>query len=181
MPGFQQHPQQTFGPEWPAWPGGLPPLDPVTPTGIPSTTTVGSPSLSLTVNLAGMGIPSTATVGIPTLLLEDRPVSVFIGGVNRSAWVELGIKRALRITGGSKGTCSFTINNKDRVLFRPSQGDEVLIYLRSGERFFAGVVDKIAEFNYTGTSNLTTIDIDCVDFGVLMDRVVIGREVQTQV
>lgn len=158
--------------------------DPVTPTGFASTAAIGSPSVSLSINLSGMGIASTAQCGNPLILDLDPFVTVYINGIKRNLSVELqsggnrGITRTMRLGGGSKATCSFTLNNKKEALYRPEQGDEVIVHTTNG-RFFGGYVDRTSEYNYSGTADLTKINVSCVDYGSLLDRVVVGTEIQT--
>jgi hypothetical protein len=164
--------------------------DPVTPTGIPSTATVGTPSVSLSIDLSGMGIPSTATCGSPSIFHEfadpEVQLSIYIGGEARPHLVRSqggdgrGISRQMAITGGSKCTARFVLTNKHG-FYRPVQGDEVIIVLRDGSRFFGGYVDKISEKNFSGSADHTEIAVDCVDYGTLLDRCVVGREYQTAV
>lgn len=106
-----------------------------------------------------------------------RLITVFIDGVDRTAQVGIGVTRSMQIGGGSKATCTFKLVQQP-VAFRPIQGGNVVIYHRNGYRWFAGVVDSTSEFDYTGSSALNEITVNCVDYGALCDRRIVGREYQ---
>ncbi len=107
----------------------------------------------------------------------QRLITVFINGVNRTDQVGIGVTRSMQIGGGSKATCSFKLIQQP-IAFRPVQGDEVVIYHRDGYRWFAGVIDNTSEYDYTGASALNELTVNCVDFGALCDRRIVGREYQ---
>ena len=163
------------------------------PAAIASSGAVGTPSVSASIDLAGMGIPSAGGAGAPAILAPFADpttyVAIYIDGDLKQHLVRSmgsdgrGVKRQMRVTGGSKSTCTFVLTNKHG-FYRPSQGDEVAIYQRTREgvvTFFRGLIDKISELDYTGSAALNEIVCDCVDFGSLLDRVIVGREFQTQV
>lgn len=108
---------------------------------------------------------------------RQRLITVFIAGVDRTDQVGIGVTRNMQIGGGSKATCQFKLIQQP-VAFRPVQGDEVIIWHREGYRWFAGVVDNTSEYDYTGASALNEITVNCVDYGALCDRIIIGREIQ---
>jgi len=160
-----------------------------TPTGISSTAALGSPSASSIATPTG--ISSSSGVGTPVQIsvFTDPEVhtAIFIAGELRQHLVRSqdgdgkGITRNMRLGGGSKATCRFTLTNKNGY-YKPQQHDEVVIWRRTESgtmaKWFAGLVDKLSEFDYSGTSGLNEITVDCVDYGALLSRVVVGREVQ---
>ncbi len=124
------------------------------------------------------------TPGVGAILpdIPGRLCFVFINGVDRSDLVKCdaedgkGIQRTMQIGGGSKATCTFILT-QENTTFRPTQGDEVIIYVNR-KRWFAGLVDNTSEFDYTGTAALSEITVNCADYGALLDRIIIGKEYQ---
>ncbi len=109
------------------------------------------------------------------LVSTDRLATIFIAGVDRSAWVKTGIRRSMQLSGGSKATCTFGITSARHGIYRPAVGDEVVIY-EGTTRFFAGVIDSIEEAGYGQGVDLIEQTVDCVDNGVLCDRRIIGHK-----
>ncbi len=121
-------------------------------------------------------------------LNRERLITVYIAGVDRTEQVSIGVTRTMQIGGGSKANCSFKLWQKP-VAYRPTQGDEVIIWMQRGTnpydgsatpyRWFAGLVDNTSEYDYTGSAALSEITVNCADYGALCDRIIVGREYQS--
>lgn len=118
------------------------------------------------------------------LITGPRLLTVFIDNTDRTEFVKCddgsggnGVQRTMQIGGGSKAAVSFTLTQKGTP-YRPEQGQEVVIWHRDGYRWFAGVVDNTSEYDYTGSAARNEITVNCVDYGVLCDRVIVGKEYQ---
>ncbi len=111
------------------------------------------------------------------LAATARNVTVFIGGVDRTEYIEPGIKRSVQ-TGGVVGTLVFSINNgsqaRRRPDYRPSKFDKVLMYVGT-YRFFSGFVNTVPETAESGTSGLYHLVVNCVSNNALLDYVVIAK------
>jgi hypothetical protein len=107
----------------------------------------------------------------------DRYVTILINGIDRSEWVEIGIRRNLQIGSGSRATCQFKVNSMvTGVTWRPVEGDEVLIYeVVSGvlTRFFLGIVDSTTEWAFNGPEDRWQMEVNCVDHGCLLDNIIV--------
>ena len=118
------------------------------------------------------------------LLAGPRLLTVFIDNTDRTEFVKCddgsggnGVQRTMQIGGGSKAAVSFTLTQKGTP-YRPEQGQEVVIWHRDGYRWFAGLVDNTSEYDYTGSAARNEITVNCVDYGALCDRVIVGKEYQ---
>lgn len=150
----------------------------ITPTGIASTTALGTPTI--TGHITPSGIASTTALGTPTILSavgSTLPVySIFLNGVLTNSYIQArSIRRNLTIGGASRGTCSFTWLNRAATTLstRPQVDDEVVIY-EGTTRFFAGIIETASERFYSGKP-LMYVDVRCTDYGVMLDRRVVGK------
>jgi hypothetical protein len=127
------------------------------------------------IGAAGIDVDLAFGDGGAFLHATGRAANIFIAGVDRSAWIKIGIRRSMTLSGGSKATCELVVVNEPsrRSTYRPEVGDEVILYER-GTKFFAGLIDTTEEYDYTGTSALNEITCRCVDYGALCDRRIIG-------
>ncbi len=101
-----------------------------------------------------------------------RACTILVNGIDRSAWVEVGIRRQMQMGAGSRTACQFRVNNHRRAAWRPQADDEVLIY-EGTRRFFAGIVESTSEFDFSGKSALHQIDVSCIDHGCLLDNIIV--------
>lgn len=107
-----------------------------------------------------------------------RNMTVLVDGIDRTEYVELGVRGKVQGSsqGGSRGECSFSINNHGRTYWKPGKFDEVLVFIQSPPyRIFGGQVDHVQEFAESGSSGLIQASVSCLDFGSLLDQVVIGK------
>lgn len=143
-------------------------------SGIPSSVAFGSGG-SVQLQLTGQqGIPSSVAFGTTgaILLPTSRNITVFIDGVDRTAYVAKGVKRTWQI--GSSGTnCQFALIGKDLPDYRPDKNSEVIIF-EGTDRWFDGFVDSYTEKVYPGT-NYINIVVNAVGYGAMLDRRYIGR------
>lgn len=157
---------------------------PITPSGIGSGSTSGSPSVSYSVGIGSIAPSSSAGAARLVSIPDDESIitSVEFSGVDYTHLVRIGegagVSRQMSITGGSKASCRLVLNSK-KGFYRPAQGEEVVVWTAAG-KWFAGVVDKITEKHWSGTSGLSEIIVDCVDYGALCDRIIVGREIVAQ-
>ncbi len=108
------------------------------------------------------------------LLASARNLTVFYNGADISRYVLAPVRRSMQTSGGSKAACELRLTNRYGLL-RPACGGEIIVY-EGKDRFFAGVVDTTEEFSFSGTSGLIEITCRCVDYGALLDRLIIGRK-----
>lgn len=109
------------------------------------------------------------------LVLTERNVTVFIGGIDRTEYVGIGIQRSVQV-GSAGGTATFTmLNYTDSGLpnYRPSKFDEVIIYVGT-YRWFCGFVNTFDEVAVTGTSGLYTLTVNCITFGGMLNFRYVG-------
>jgi hypothetical protein len=117
--------------------------------------------------------------GNTAVLLSEtaRNVTVLFDGVDRTEYVEPGIRRSVQ-TGGVPGSLVLNLNNgnreKRRPYFRPSKFAEVLCYVGT-YRFFCGFVNTVDETAESGTSGLYRMTANCVSYAAILDYAVIGK------
>lgn len=154
------------------------------PTAIASEEAVGTPEFSAppSFNLRGYGIPSEEALGSPVFLeANGRLVNVLMGGVDRTAFVGVGIRRSQQLSAGSVSTCQFSMNNGNgRSSYTPDVNDEVIIYAldpadNQRKLFFAGRVESVKKKIHGGTSGLVETEVSCSDYGSLLTRRIVGR------
>ena len=122
-------------------------------------------------------------------LANNRLFTVFIAGIDVTAMVMIGVNRVLTIGGGSKASCTFKLSQKP-VTYRPELGAEVVIWMHRGNnpytgghgpyRWFAGIVNTVSDYDYTGAAALGEITVNCIDYGAICDRIIVGREYQSR-
>ncbi len=128
-----------------------------------STGISGHGGLELEIQLGATGVIFAATA---------RACTILVNGVDRSAWVEVGITRKMQVGSGSRAICQFRVNNHKRAAWRPQPDDEVLIY-QGLARFYAGIIESASELDFSGSAALHQIDVGCVDYGCLLDNIIV--------
>lgn len=112
-------------------------------------------------------IASTAVVFNPTIL-GTADMQLFIAGAPIE-WMESTMNIDLIL--GQVGKASFSIYGT--TTYRPSVYDEVIFY-RKGVRRFGGFVQSVSD-NLIGSLNAHILNVQCVDFNGLLDRVIVAK------
>lgn len=117
------------------------------------------------------GIVSAGALGRGGAVLGTAAWTVYISGVNRSAYLKAG---TMNITCNLKARSSATFQLFDPLSrYRPNPGDEVVFY-RLSSRIFGGFVDETEEECYQGSSGMM-VNVRCVDYAEILERRVVAR------
>lgn len=142
---------------------------------------IGYPFAFATHEVSSFGIACRTVLGTAIFLSQTaRGATFLINGVDRSAWVGIGIKRSQQTSAGSVSTLNFALNNgHGRAHYKPEEGDEIIVYVldesSTPQRFFAGYVRTVREKIRSGTSGLIEGQVTCGDYGSILQRRIVGR------
>ena len=152
------------------------------PTSIASTQSIGNPSLNPVIDFSLVGgITSTQSIGSPTLLgptPAGQFLTVFIGGIDRTAYIRVNPGVEFNSQTGQGSTASFVAFSKPGT-YRPAVNDEVLIY-KGTARLFRGTVETPTEEWYNGTTGMD-VRVRANDLGVRLSKRIISRWFDTTI
>lgn len=138
--------------------------------GIPSAEAFGTGGIIGIALVGSYGIPSEEAFGHGAILAE-RPINVFIGGVDVMALVKVN---TLNITTQTSGQSSGGITLLDPTgVYRAIQGQEFLVY-RGGVRIYGGYVNENLDYNKHAQPDMYT-DLKLVDWSYMLTRRVVGK------
>jgi hypothetical protein len=158
----------------------------INPVSIASAEAFGRPTIIpsqgfIDFNAYSDGIASAEAFGRPAIISSSAPgntvplYTVFINGVNRNAYIKKpSIRRHMAIGGGSRATSDFTTYDRTGGGYRPTI-DETIDIFEGTDKFFGGTIVDTVEQWFRGTSGLNEVHVQCMDYGTLLDRRVVGK------
>jgi hypothetical protein len=137
-----------------------------------------------TIELRPHVVGNDSFIAEPTLVISETPsgsfpgYSVFIAGADRTLYVRQGepvgpgisISRQIN----SRSTARFVTVDTSGGAYRPARDEEIIIIETGTTRLFAGYIERVSEVQLPGTAYFEC-EVLCTDYGIIIDRRIIGR------